>query len=46
MIKLSKHTTDEMEGRGILFSYIEAAIEVISVRHRNGEMAPMQAAAK
>ncbi len=26
MIKLSKHTADEMEGRGILLSYIEAAL--------------------
>ena len=26
MIKLSKHTADEMESRGILFSYIEAAL--------------------
>jgi hypothetical protein len=26
MIKLSKHRTDEMEGRGILLSYIEAAL--------------------
>ena len=26
MIKLSKHMTDEMEERGILFSYIEAAL--------------------
>ncbi|MBV8737416.1 MAG: DUF4258 domain-containing protein [Alphaproteobacteria bacterium] len=26
MIKLSKHTTDEMETRAILFSYIEAAL--------------------
>jgi hypothetical protein len=26
MIKLSKHTADEMTGRGILDSYIEAAL--------------------
>jgi hypothetical protein len=26
MVKLSKHTADEMEGRGILLSYIEAAL--------------------
>jgi len=26
MVRLSKHTTDEMEGRGILLSYIEAAL--------------------
>jgi Domain of unknown function (DUF4258) len=26
MIKLSKHTADEMAGRGILFAYIEAAL--------------------
>jgi hypothetical protein len=26
MVKLSKHTTDEMEGRGILLSYIEAGL--------------------
>jgi hypothetical protein len=26
MIKLSKHTADEMQGRGILLSYIEAAL--------------------
>ncbi len=26
MVKLSKHTTDEMEVRGILLSYIEAAL--------------------
>ena len=26
MVKLGKHTTDEMEGRGILLSYIEAAL--------------------
>ena len=26
MVKLSKYTTDEMEGRGILLSYIEAAL--------------------
>jgi hypothetical protein len=26
MVKLSKHTVDEMEGRGILLAYIEAAL--------------------
>ena len=26
MVRLSKHTVDEMEGRGILFSYIKAAL--------------------
>jgi len=26
MVKLSNHTADEMEGRGTLFSYIEAAL--------------------
>jgi hypothetical protein len=26
MVKLSKHTADEMEGRGILLSYIEATL--------------------
>ena len=26
MIRLSKHTADEIEGRGILLSYIEAAL--------------------
>jgi hypothetical protein len=26
MVKLSKHTVDEMEGRGILVAYIEAAL--------------------
>ena len=26
MVKLSKHTADEMAGRGILLSYIEAAL--------------------
>jgi hypothetical protein len=26
MINLSKHTADEMQGRGILLSYIEAAL--------------------
>ena len=26
MIKLSKHTSDEMEARGILYSYVEAAL--------------------
>jgi Domain of unknown function (DUF4258) len=26
MIKLSKHTADEMAGRGIRFAYIEAAL--------------------
>ena len=26
MLKLSKHTADEMNGRGILLSYIEAAL--------------------
>jgi hypothetical protein len=26
MVKLGNHAADEMEGRGILFSYIEAAL--------------------
>jgi hypothetical protein len=26
MVMLSKHTTDEMEGRSILLSYVEAAL--------------------